>query len=63
MIRQIFSIISFISSVIIAFIAVYIPPVGIIDESILWFTAQLLLFSSTMLGINLNLPKKSTIFK
>ena len=33
------------------------PPIAIIDSSVLWFTAQMLLFCSALLGINLNLGK------
>ena len=41
---------AFISSVVIGFIAIFIPPHGVIDASVLWFTAQLLVFTSTLLG-------------
>lgn len=33
------------------------PPLAIIDNSVLWFTAQMLLFCSALLGINLSLGK------
>lgn len=33
------------------------PPLSIIDSSVLYFTAQLFLFTSTLLGVNLNLGK------
>lgn len=49
------SIIAFISAVVIGFIALFIPPQGIIDASVLWFTAQLLVFVSGLLGFNLEL--------
>ena len=49
------SIIAFISAVVIGFIALFIPPQGVIDASVLWFTAQLLVFVSGLLGINLDL--------
>ena len=39
---------SMISAIIIGFIAMFIPPHGIIDASVLWFTAQLLVFAATL---------------
>lgn len=53
--KEYISIISFISAIIIGFIAVFIPPEGIIDASVLWFTAQLLVFTSGLLGVNITL--------
>lgn len=44
--------ISFVSAVVLAYICIYIPPEGIIDTSVLWFTAQLLLFAASILGID-----------
>lgn len=44
--------ISFISAIIIGFICIFIPPHGIIDSSVLWFIAQLLIFTSTIIGID-----------
>lgn len=49
---MIFAIISFISSIGMGFWAMLIPPEGIIDSSILWFVAQLLVFTSTIIGID-----------
>lgn len=49
------SIAAFIAAIIIGFCALWIPPMGIIDASVLWFTAQLLLFTSGLLGVNLSL--------
>lgn len=49
-----------ISAIIIGFIALFIPPHGVIDSSVLWFTAQMLLFVSAMLGVDLHLPYGST---
>lgn len=44
---------AFISALVIGFAALFIPPMGIIDASVLWFTAQLLVFVSGILGFNL----------
>lgn len=41
-----------IAAICIAFVALYIPPVGIIDSSVLWFIAQALLFSASIIGID-----------
>ena len=46
-----------ISAVVIGFIAIFIPPHGIIDSSVLWFTSQLLIFTATLLGIDMNLGR------
>lgn len=51
-IKSIISVIAFLSAVIIGFIAIFIPPTGIIDASVLWFTAQLLVFVSGLLGVD-----------
>lgn len=55
LIKQIVSILAFITAVIIGFIALFIPPAGIIDASVLWFIAQLLVFVSGLLGIDLSI--------
>lgn len=35
----------------------YAPPVGVISSSVLWFIAQMLVYSATMLGIDVELVK------
>lgn len=47
--------IAFAASIIIGFLAMFLPPQGIIDNSILWWTSQCLLFSATLLGIDVEL--------
>lgn len=42
------------SAIVIAFIALFTPPEGEIHDTVLWFTAQLLIFCSTLLGLNVN---------
>lgn len=54
-IKPYLSIGAFIASILIGFIALFIPPAGVIDASVLWFTAQLLCFTAGILGINLNI--------
>lgn len=53
--KEILSISAFICAVIIGFCALWIPPMGVIDPSVLWFTAQLLCFVAGLLGINFNI--------
>jgi len=53
--KEMISIVAFISAIVIGFIALFIPPSGIIDASVLWFTAQLLVFTSSLLGVNLSI--------
>ena len=45
----------FLAAVIIACMAMWITPIGIIDSSVLWFTAQLLVLCSTIIGVNFNI--------
>ena len=64
--KSLISIISFLSAIVIGFIALFIPPKGIIDASVLWFTAQLLVFTSGLLGIDISidsLKKKANTYK
>ena len=64
--KSIMSIISFLVAIVIGFIALFMPPKGIIDASVLWFTAQLLVFTSGLLGIDItidNLKRKANTKK
>lgn len=51
--KTVLSIAAFVASLVIGFIAIFLPPLGIIDTSILIYTAQLLLFVAAILGVNL----------
>lgn len=65
-IKQLISIIAFLAAIVIGFIALFIPPTGIIDASVLWFTAQLLVFTSGLLKIDISidsLKKKAETHK
>ena len=44
---------SFIASIAFGIAGLVLPPLGIIDESVLLYTAELLLFSAVMLGVNI----------
>ena len=57
------SYISFVSAIIIGFIALFIPPQGEIDSSVLCFVAQLLLFTSSILGIDYHVFKSDKFDK
>ena len=46
-----------VSAVAIGFIAMFIPPCGLIDHSVLIWVAQLLIFTATLLGVNLDLGR------
>lgn len=61
-VELVISIASFISAIVIGVIALFMPPQGIIDKSVLFFTAQLLVFVSTLLGINLTIDGKNQYF-
>ena len=61
--KKIIAVLSFISAIIIGFIALYLPPTGIIDTSVLWFIAQLLVFTSNIFGFNLNVSESNQIIQ
>ena len=62
-IKAIMSIVAFLAAIVIGFIALFIPPTSIIDASVLWFTAQLLVFVSGLLGINLSIDNLKQVAK
>lgn len=53
--------ICFLAAIVIGFIALFIPPQGIIDSSVLWFSAQLLLFTSSILNLDYHVFKSDRI--
>ena len=55
--KKIFAVISFLCAIVIGFWAMFLPPPGVIDSSVLWFVAQLLVFTSTILGIDYHVFK------
>ena len=55
------ALLSFISAIVIGFIALYLPPRGIIDTSVLWFVAQMLVFTSNILGFNFRVFKSNKV--
>lgn len=63
MIKKIISVASFTAAIVIGFCALFIPPLGIIDSSVLWFVAQLLVFTSSLLGTNFSVDTLSKIVK
>lgn len=59
--KRILAIFSFSSSIVIGFVAMFLPPKGIIDTSILWFIAQMLVFAANILGFNFNVFKSDKV--
>lgn len=59
--KAILSVLAFLTALVIGFIALFIPPEGVIDSTVLWFTAQMLLFVSGLLGVNLSLDNLGMI--
>lgn len=55
-VKNIISVVCMLSAIAIAFVALYCPPVGIIDTSVLWFTAQLMVFVASIIGIKIIIP-------
>lgn len=55
-VKNIISIVCMISAIAVAFVALFCPPVGIIDTSVLWFTAQLMVFVASIIGVKLVIP-------
>lgn len=54
-VKNIISIGCFVAAVAIAIIAMFTPPLAVIDSSVLWFTAQLLVLCSSIIGVNFNI--------
>ena len=55
--------ISFVVAIVLGFVALFLPPEGVIDESVLWFTAQLLVFTANIFGFNLDVFKSYKVNK
>ena len=57
------AVISFALAIVLGFIALFLPPTGVIDDSVLWFTAQLLVFTANIFGFNLDVFKSYKVNK
>lgn len=55
--------ISFVFALVIGMIALFLPPTGVIDSSVLWFIAQLLVFTANIFGFNLDVFKSDKVNK
>lgn len=55
--KKILSIILTISSICFGIAGFFVPPLGVINSSVLWFTAQLFVFAATLLGIDVEYIK------
>ena len=51
------AVVSFFAALVFAFLALFLPPNGEIDPTVNVFIAQLLLFTATMLGVDLYVEK------
>ena len=63
LLKKITAVCSFIAAIILGFIALFLPPQGIIDTSVLWFIAQLLVFTSNIFGFNLDVSKSDKVIQ
>ena len=61
--KKIVAMFSFFVAIVIGFIALFLPPSGVIDSSVLWFIAQLLVFTANIFGFNLDVFKSDKINK
>ena len=61
--KKVIAVISFSAAIIIGFIALFLPPQGIIDTSVLWFIAQLLVFTSNIFGFQFNVSQSDKIIQ
>lgn len=61
--KKLLSFISFVAAIVFAVIAMFTPPMAVIDSSVLWFTAQLLVFTASMLGIDFKITDIKDVFK
>lgn len=59
--KSYYAVVSFFAAIVIGILALILPPLGIIDDSVLWFTAQLLIFTSSILGIDMSFLKNKTM--
>lgn len=61
--KKIVAMFSFFVAIVIGFIALFLPPQGVIDSSVLWFIAQLLVFTANIFGFNLDVFKSDKVNK
>lgn len=61
--KRLVAMISFFAAIIIGVIALFLPPSGVIDDSVLWFTAQLLVFTANIFGFNFDVFKSNKVDK
>lgn len=57
------AVISFVIAIVIGFVALFLPPQGVIDSSVLWFIAQLLVFTSNIFGFDFNVFKSDKVIQ
>ena len=61
--KQFLAILAFMASVVFGVIAMFTPPMAQIDSSVLWFIAQMLLFTASLIGIDIKIIPFKDVFK
>lgn len=61
--KQFLAIVAFLSSIAFGVIAMNTPPYAEIDSSVLWFIAQMLLFTASLIGIDIKIIPFKDVFK
>lgn len=61
--KHFLAIVAFISSIVFGVIAMNTPPYAEIDSSVLWFIAQMLLFTASLIGIDIKIIPFKDVFK
>lgn len=61
--KKAIAVLSFTVAIVIGFIALFLPPQGVIDTSVLWFIAQMLVFTSNIFGFNFNVSQSDKIIQ
>lgn len=61
--KEYLSIITLLSAIVVGFLALFLPPQGVIDSSVLWWSAQLLVFTATILGYDVSIDNFRQVIK
>ena len=61
--KKLVAMISFFAAIVIGLIALFLPPEGVIDDSVLWFIAQLLVFTANIFGFSFDVFKSDKVNK
>lgn len=61
--RKVLSLLSFVAALVFGVIAMFTPPYAVIDSSVLWFIAQMLVFCASLIGIDFKISDLKDVFK